>query len=104
MTTSYIALRSPLFVEDITRLKAEGRSLDPLDAVTALLVNGTPLPNRYDDHALTGPWHGCRGLHLSKEPDWIMIYQYIGRRKIRFLRTASHRELFQRGTYKQKKR
>ena len=61
--------------------------------IDALLVAGTPLPQKNKDHNLTGNWRGHRECHI--EPDWLFIYKVVENEKlIEYVRTGSHSELF----------
>jgi len=56
-----------------------------------LLIEGIPLPARYKDHSLSGPWGQFRECHL--EPDWLLIYKVDGR-DLHLVRTGTHSDLF----------
>jgi mRNA interferase YafQ len=47
-----------------------------LREVIRLLIEAIPLPDRYKDHQLGGPWKHFRDCHL--EPDWLLIYKIAG--------------------------
>jgi mRNA interferase YafQ len=51
-------------------------------------VQGT----RLRDQQLTGNYVGRRECHL--EPDWLVIYCFIGDGEVRFERMGSHADLF----------
>jgi mRNA interferase YafQ len=62
-----------------------------LRAVIVLLVEGTALPSRYQDHPLAGEWKSFRDCHI--EPDWLLIYKIDGD-DLRLVRTGTHSDLF----------
>ena len=75
-----------------------GYNIQLLDDVIKLIAQGNQqqkLMNDYDDHELTGDWHGHRELHIL--PDWLLIY-YIedGILVLTLSRTGSHSDLFKR--------
>jgi mRNA interferase YafQ len=70
-----------------------GKDVQKLQAIITLLVSGTPIPEKYRDHALTGNYIGERELHI--EPDWLLIYHFEEDRLILVLtNTGSHASLF----------
>lgn len=64
---------------------------DEIGAILALLVAGSPLPDRYKDHPLKGDWSGFRDAHI--EPDWLLIYRVQGE-ELQLARTGTHADLF----------
>lgn len=79
------------FEKDVLRAARRGKNLDKLETVLKLLEDGTELPGKLKDHALTGDWKDCRDLHL--EPDWLLIYMIEGN-SVKLVRTGSHADLF----------
>ena len=69
------------------RNKDEGR----LFAIVDKLMEGSPLPEKCKDHALTGQWAKRRDCHI--EPDWLLIYCVRGDDLI-LERTGSHSDLY----------
>ena len=67
---------------------------DFLDVIT-LLMNDTPLPEKYRDHALRNNWQGYRDCHVR--PDFILIYKKKDisdkERYLYLIRIGSHSEL-----------
>jgi mRNA interferase YafQ len=61
--------------------------------VMELLRLEESLPIRCHDHKLSGDYLGCRECHV--EPDWLLVYRYIGDDEIRFERTGTHADLFE---------
>ena len=62
-----------------------------LREVILLLIEGSPLLPRYNDHALRGDWKHYRDCHL--EPDWLPIYKIDGD-DLYLVRTGTHSDLF----------
>jgi mRNA interferase YafQ len=94
MVKAFIARNSPEFDADKLRLEAEGRDMEILAKAVEMLVDRKKLPEKYSDHPLKGRWRGFRDLHLDDKDDWILVYKYIGRNRIRFERTGSHTDIF----------
>lgn len=59
--------------------------------VSGCLMNGTPMPEKHHDHALTGNWAGFRECHIK--PDLLLIYS-VENGEIELVRIGSHSELF----------
>jgi len=69
-----------------------GPKLDELlRPVIDLLVADESLPERYRDHALTGPWKGHRDCHVK--PDLVLIYRKPNADTLELVRLGSHSEL-----------
>ncbi|OJW13165.1 MAG: hypothetical protein BGO49_19915 [Planctomycetales bacterium 71-10] len=79
------------FGKDLERQLRRGRDPRRFAAVMRLLVARQTLPAALRDHALTGPWSGCRDCHV--EPDWILIYEVTPTELI-LHRTGTHSDLF----------
>jgi mRNA interferase YafQ len=88
-------LRNPIdgaqFQRDVKLAKKRGKDMLKLRAVIVLLVEGTALPSRYQDHPLAGEWKSFRDCHI--EPDWLLIYKIDGD-DLRLVRTGTHSDLF----------
>ncbi|WP_225755991.1 type II toxin-antitoxin system YafQ family toxin [Cardiobacterium sp. Marseille-Q4385] len=41
--------------------------------VAHCLMNGSAMPEKHRDHALSGDWQGCRECHIK--PDLLLIYE-----------------------------
>ena len=83
---------SKQFSRDVKRISRSGRyRIEELKSVLTNLASDTPLPERFNDHALVGEWVNHRECHIR--PDWLLIYCLAP--GILFLtRTGSHSELF----------
>lgn len=81
------------FKREYKRSQKQGKDMDKLRAVVAILGDGEALPQRYQDHPLTGQWKGFRECHI--QPDWLLIYRIDnGVLVLTLSRTGSHGELF----------
>jgi mRNA interferase YafQ len=89
-------MRSPSygrqFERDVKLAKKRGKDMAKLAALVEMLTKGGRLPPRLRDHQLTGNYVGRRECHL--EPDWLVIYRFIGNDEVRFERTGTHADLF----------
>lgn len=83
--------RSGAFRRDVRKAEKRGKDLAKLRTILALLVAGSPLPDRYKDHPLKGDWSGFRDAHI--EPDWLLIYRIQGE-ELQLARTGTHADLF----------
>ncbi len=79
------------FSRDVKRMRKRGKALRKLQEVVRDLAEGIPLPARYKDHSLLGPWQPSRDCHI--EADWILIYT-IDEDSLRLERTGTHSDLF----------
>lgn len=62
-----------------------------LTVILTLLLDDATLPERYQDHPLSGDWKDCRDAHLL--PDLVLIYRKVGIDKLELVRLGSHSEL-----------
>ena len=72
-------------------IEKRGWDIPAMKTLIRLILNGTPLPREYNDHALKGEWKGRRGPHIG--PDWVLIYKIDGESVV-FERTGSHADLY----------
>lgn len=88
-------MRTPIFTKrfekDVKAIEKRGWNIPAMKKLIRLILEGTPLPREYNDHALKGEWIGRRGPHV--EPDWVLIYKIDGDSVI-FERTGSHADLY----------
>ncbi len=90
---TYLLRPTTQFKKDVRLCKKRGLDIGLLSEVLKLLASGTPLPEKYHDHTLSGQSAGCRECHI--QPDWILIYEYAGSEVIIYLtRTGTHSDLF----------
>lgn len=59
--------------KDVKRLKKRGKDISKLVEVLNLLQTGESLPEKYEDHALSGNLKDFRECHI--EFDWLLMYQ-----------------------------
>lgn len=57
---------------DVKLARKRGKDLNKLTNVLELLASGSPIPQKYRDHRLSGSLKDFRELHI--EPDWLLLY------------------------------
>ena len=91
--TKYIVKPSKKFQKDLKKVKSRGYNINLLAEVIQLLADGKTLPQRYQDHKLSGNVKGCRECHVL--PDWLLIYEIVENELLLYLtRTGTHSDLF----------
>lgn len=81
------------FQKDLKRVQKRGYDISLLTKVLNLLATGESLPEKYQDHNLSGTYKGCRECHIT--PDWLLIYEISDGELILYLtRTGTHSDLF----------
>lgn len=83
------------FKKDYKLAVKRGCDLKKLEKVITLLCNEQPLPEIYQDHALTNSknYKCMRECHI--EPDWLLVYKVFEKTLIlKLIRTGSHSDLF----------
>ena len=81
------------FKKDMKLAKKRGLALYDFFAITDLLKEDKPLPEKCRNHQLHGQYEGCWECHIN--PDWLLIY--IKDTEIRIIslqRTGTHLDLF----------
>ena len=80
--------------KDLKRIISQPKLIEEIDTVVSLLsTNDTPLPKKYNDHALKGKYVTYRECHVR--PDWLLIYKKDKTNLILVLvRTSTHSQLF----------
>ena len=74
-------------------MQKRGTDFKLLETVLNLLAEGSPLPEKYRNHTLTGNYAGCSECHIR--PDWLLVYEYDEEILYLYLiRTGSHSDLF----------
>ena len=92
--TKYTVKFTTQFKKDYKLAMKRGLKITLLDEVITMLANGMTLPDKNDDHALTGNWIGHRECHVL--PDWLLIYRIDGDVLVLTLaRTGTHSNLFE---------
>ena len=79
------------FKRDLKLAKKRGKNKEKLDEVVEVLLQEKPLPQKYQDHPLSGNYKDHRDCHI--EPDWLLIYRITSQNLI-LVRTGSHSDLF----------
>jgi len=80
------------FRRDLKRARKQGRDIEKLKKIVALLASGRMLPDANRDHQLSGQFGHARECHI--EPDWLLIYQINnGKLLLTLTRTGTHAEL-----------
>jgi mRNA interferase YafQ len=86
-------IESSKFRKDLKRARRRGKDLEKLKTPVGLLLAQKPLPERYRDHRLAGPYAGYRDCHI--EPDWLLIYKVdLQGGTLTLVRTGTHADLF----------
>lgn len=82
-----------VFKKELKKAKKRGLDLQLLNEIVTMLQCGQPLPEKNEDHALTGNWDDHRECHI--QPDWLLVYRIIENELILLLvRTGTHSDLF----------
>lgn len=82
-----------VFKKELKKAKKRGLDLQLLNDIVTKLQNGECLPEKNEDHALTGNWKNHRECHI--QPDWLLVYRVIENELILLLvRTGTHSDLF----------
>ena len=91
--TKYTVKYTAQFKKDYKLAIKRGLKIDLLNKIITDLANGVPLPEKNNDHALTGNWAGHRECHIL--PDWLLIYRIDGDILVLTIsRTGTHSDLF----------
>ena len=81
--------RTTQFKKDVKLMLKQGKDIQSLLDVVELLRTDAPLPDRCQDHVLSGNWFGKRECHI--DPDWLLFYKKCeGLLLLTLLRTGSH--------------
>jgi len=85
--------RSSKFKKDYKLAKRQQKNLSLLRDIIEKLANKQLLPDKFQDHKLTGTLKEYRELHL--EPDWLLIYRIDdNEEELKLARLGSHSELY----------
>lgn len=91
----YNIRKTSQFKKDFEKIVKRNLDISEFTAVLNLLVAGSTLPEKYQDHPLRNSkdFKNCRELHI--EPDWLLVYKYSNDNLILYLiRTGTHSDLF----------
>ena len=81
------------FKKDYKRIVKRGYDTRLMEAVISMLAEQKELPQKYQDHMLSGDFRGCRECHIT--PDWLLIYRILEEELLLVLtRTGTHSDLF----------
>jgi mRNA interferase YafQ len=69
-----------------------GKDIKKLNVITDLLQAQKPLPEKHQNHKLSGKYINYWECHI--EPDWLLIYLPVPR-AICLIRTGTHADLFE---------
>jgi mRNA interferase YafQ len=84
---------SKRFKKSLKKYKHNKQVLQELKLVLDYLVNQTNLPQKYQDHELTGSKKGIRECHVK--PDTLLLYYVIDEQGVlRLYDLGSHAEMF----------
>lgn len=89
----YTLRKTSLFKKDMKNAIKSGCDVNLIDEVVDMLLRGETLPEKYQDHKLSGNFKGNRECHIT--PDWLLVYRIFKDTLILSLvRTGSHSEIF----------
>lgn len=81
------------FKRDYKLMQKQHRKIELLDEIVIKLAAGEVLPDKNEDHALTGQWAGYRECHI--QPDWLLVYRVERNLLVLTLvRTGTHATIF----------
>ena len=81
------------FKKDYKLAIKRNKNIELLDDIIRMLSRGETLPEKNQDHALSGNWSGFRECHI--QPDWLLIYRIENDVLVLTLvRSGSHSDLF----------
>lgn len=84
---------SSQFKKDLKKFKHNQSAINELDKVLKILVQRKDLPEKYQNHSLSGNWSSTKECHVK--PDFLLIYQINEKEGLLILeRLGSHSELF----------
>jgi len=79
--------------KNLKLMQKRGKNMSKMTEVLEILITGEPLPQHYNDHALSGNYANYRECHI--ESDWLLIYKIENERLTLVLsRTGTHSDLF----------
>jgi mRNA interferase YafQ len=87
------AVQTPQFLKDVKNSNKKHRDIATLKEIIEKLARQEPIPSKHKDHALIGNYSGCRELHITWKPDFLLLYKIDGSELI-LQRLGSHDELF----------
>ncbi len=89
----YKLVLSSRFIKDLKQCVKRNFEISKMENVVEILLSGNKLPDKYQDHSLTGNWNTHRECHI--EPDWLLVYRIEDDVLVLALtRTGTHSDLF----------
>jgi len=89
----YEILATGRFKKDLKIIIKRGYNIQLMQEVVSLLSSGSPLPDKYKDHTLSGNWTRHRECHITS--DWLLVYRIDNDILVLTLtRTGTHSDLF----------
>lgn len=89
----YSLVLSNKFKKDLKQCVKRKLDISKLNDVVETLLAGKQLPEKYQDHSLSGNWIEHRECHI--QPDWLLVYHIEDDVLVLTLtRTGSHSDLF----------
>jgi mRNA interferase YafQ len=81
------------YLKDLKKARKRNFNEENLNTVIQILISGSILPLRYNEHKLKGNYIGFYECHIS--PDWLLIYSRKQSLKlITLVRTGTHSDLY----------
>lgn len=81
------------FKKDYKSVVKRGYDIKKLEEILKLLIQEKQLPQKNNDHSLSGDYCGFRECHI--EPDWLLIYKIENDiLTLTAVRTGTHSDLF----------
>lgn len=89
----YKLVLSSRFKKDLKRCVKRDLDISKMNTVVETLLTGEQLPEKYQDHCLSGNWIEHRECHI--EPDWLLVYHIQNDVLVlTLIRTDTHSDLF----------
>jgi mRNA interferase YafQ len=64
---------STRYKKDVKLCKKRHYDMEKMKELIKLILSGEELPQKYNNHPLSGEWKGCFDAHI--EGDWVLIYK-----------------------------
>lgn len=89
----YSLILTSRFKKDLKQCVKRNFDISKLNTVVEILLAGEKLPEKYQDHSLSGNWNGHRECHV--QPDWLLVYYMADDvLTLTLTRTGTHADLF----------
>jgi mRNA interferase YafQ len=81
------------FKKDLKQCVKRNLDISKMNAIVEMLLAGEKLPEKYQDHSLSGKWIRHHECHI--QPDWLLVYLIEDDVLVLTLtRTGTHSDLF----------